>query len=238
MISKFKDVKDLEKVGNKAKFLIEMKKNKFNVPDGFVLDVDTYTEIIKDNDINLKIENLLKKLTKENVNKISSQISNLFNDIEFSEKINNEIENNIDKNKLYAVRSSGTKEDLDEYSFAGQYETFLNVSYEDLKNKIINCYKSMFSEVILNYLLNNNISFTDMRMTVIVQEMIQSECSGICFTINPITGNDKEMVIEVGKGLGENIVSGKVAPEQYYYNWFEKKYKYDENNKLLDKKIL
>lgn len=238
MIAKFDNVKDLEKVGNKAKFLIEMKKNKFNVPDGCVLDVDTYREIIRDNNINSKIENLLKKLTKENVKQISAQISNLFNDIEFSEKINNEIENNIDKNKLYAVRSSGTKEDLDEYSFAGQYETFLNVAYEDLQTKIINCYKSMFSEVILNYLLNNNISFTDIGMTVIVQEMVQSECSGICFTINPITGNDKEMVIEVGKGLGENIVSGKVAPEQYYYNWFEKEYKYDENNELLNKKIL
>ena len=238
MIAKFDNVKNLEKVGNKAKFLIKMKKNNFNVPDGFVLDVDTYREIIKDNNIEIKIEELLGKLNKKNVKEISDKISNLFNNIQFSEKINNEIKNNIDKNKLYAVRSSGTKEDLDEYSFAGQYETFLNVSEEDLQNKIVECYKSMFSEVILNYLLNNNINYTNIGMTVIVQEMVQSECSGICFTINPITGNDKEMVIEVGEGLGENIVSGKIAPEQYYFNWFDKEYKYDKKNKLLDKKIL
>lgn len=238
MILNFENIKDFSKVGNKAKFLSLMKKDGFNVPNGFVIDSDSYKEIINDNKINTKIEQLLKELTKTNVRDISKKITELFNDITLSEQIKYEIEKNIDKNKLYAVRSSGIKEDLDEHSFAGQYETFLNVSFDNLQEKIVECYKSMFSEVILNYLLNSNIDYIDMKMAIIVQEMIQSEYSGICFTINPITGNDKEMIIEVGEGLGENIVSGKVAPEQYFFDWYEKKYKYNKNNKYLDKKML
>ena len=75
-------------------------------------------------------------------------------------------------------------------------------------------------------------------MTVIVQEMVASQCSGICFTLNPLTGNDREMLIEAGEGLGENIVSGKVAPEQYYFNWYEGTYRYEETNRLLKKSLL
>ena len=65
----------------------------------------------------------------------------------------------LDSKKLYAVRSSGTKEDLEGFSFAGQYETFLNTKFKDIYENIVNCYKSMFSTVILSYFINNNISF-------------------------------------------------------------------------------
>lgn len=238
MILKFEDINDFSKVGNKAKFLSLMKKDGFNIPNGFVIDSDSYDEIINLNKIDTKIEKLLKILSKTNVREISEKITELFANITFNEQIKSEIENKIDNNKLYAVRSSGTKEDLDDYSFAGQYETFLNVSAGNVQEKIIECYKSMFSEVILNYLLNSNIDYKNLKMAVIVQEMVQSEYSGICFTINPTTGNDKEMIIEVGEGLGENLVSGKVAPEQYYFDWYNKKYRYNENNKFISKDIL
>lgn len=238
MILRFEDIGDSNKVGNKAKYLSIMKKKGFNVPDGFVIDSDSYAEIIKYNKIDTKINKLLEILTKDNISDISKKIIELFDNLKFKEKIIAEIKNCASENKLYAVRSSGTKEDLEDHSFAGQYETFLNVSYENLNKKIVECFKSMFSEAILSYLLNNNIDYKDMKMTVIVQEMVQSEYSGICFTINPISGNDKEMVIEVGEGLGENIVSGKVEPEQYFYNWYDKEYKNDENNKFLSKKML
>ena len=238
MIVKFEDIKELNKVGNKAKFLSMMKKDGFNVPAGFVIDSDSYVEIIKDNGIADKINQQLEQLNSNNVKEISKNITLLFNNVEFNEQIWKEIEKNVDKTKLYAVRSSGIKEDLDEHSFAGQYDTYLNVPSDKLGEKIIECYKSMFSEVILTYMLNSQINYNDMKMTVIIQEMVQSEYSGICFTINPITGNDKEMIIEVGEGLGENIVSGKVAPEQYYYNWYEKEYKYNTDNKYLSKKLL
>lgn len=233
MLIKFNE-KDNGKIGNKAKFLIEMKSNGFNVPNGIVLDSDTYTQIIKSNKIDNNIENIIKELNKDNAKEISEKILKLFDDVKIEDTIKHEIKANIDLNKNYAIRSSGTKEDLENFSFAGQYETFLNINgIENIEKSIIGCYKSMFSEVLLKYLINNNIELNNLKMSVIIQEMVNSDYSGICFTVNPVTGEDKIMLIEVAKGLGENIVSGKVAPEQYYYNWYEEKTTIDKNNKIL-----
>lgn len=238
MVVKFKDAKCLDEFGNKAKNLVIMKNNKFNIPDGIIVDSSTYNEIIKENKIEKKINRYLSNLTKENTKEISIKIKKLFSSIIINDNTLNKINALIKQNKLYAVRSSGTKEDLENYSFAGQYETFLNVKKDEIPKRIIDCYKSMFSETILAYLLNNNVSFKNLGMTVIIQEMVESELSGICFTLNPITGKDTEMLIEVGEGLGENVVSGKIAPEQYYYDWYHNTYNYDKKNKLMSKKIL
>ena len=234
MIVEFKEEKNLVNVGNKAKNLIEMKANGFNVPDGFVVDSETYFNEIVFNKIDEEINKNLKKLTIENVEEISKEISSLFDGFEFSKKVKEEIISKLNDNKLYAVRSSGMKEDLEEFSFAGQYETYLNTKKRSVLKRIIDCYKSMFSETILSYIINNNISTESLKMSVIVQEMVPSAYSGICFTVDPVTGNDKTMLIEVGEGLGENIVSGQNKPEQYYYNWYDEKVKENENNYLND----
>ena len=238
MIIDFKDKGILSNVGNKARFLIEMKNNNFNVPDGFVVDSDTYSEEISNNKLDQEITKCLKRLNEENISEISKEINSLFDSFKFSNNTVNNINDKLNESKLYAVRSSGTKEDLDNYSFAGQYQTFLNVKKEDVLNKIIECYKSMFSEIILSYFINNNISTEYLKMSVIVQEMVASEYSGICFTVDPISGNDKTMLIEIGEGLGENIVSGQNKPEQYYYNWYEHTYDINKNNHYINEKML
>ena len=230
MIIDFNYKDKISNVGNKAKFLIEMKNNTFNVPDGFVVDSDTYSEEIRNNKLDKEITKCLNRLNKENISEISKEIITLFDSFKFSNNTINKIEELLSERKLYAVRSSGTKEDLDNYSFAGQYQTFLNIKKDDVLNKIIGCYKSMFSEVILSYFVNNNISTDYLKMSVIVQEMVSSEYSGICFTVDPISGNDKTMLIEVGEGLGENIVSGQNKPEQYYYNWHENTFEIAQKN--------
>ncbi len=140
MIKKF-SYEDTTGVGNKAKFLMEMKKAGFNVPDGFVLDSDTYKEGIKYNALDSKIKGLLDELNKDNVDEISDKICSLFDDFKFKEETEKEILSLVKKDQLYAVRSSGTKEDLDEFSFAGQYKTFLNVEVKDILKNIIDCYK-------------------------------------------------------------------------------------------------
>ncbi len=238
MIKNFLEMNNASDVGNKAASLIELRKEGFPVPDGFVIDKDTYLEIIRTNQIEDAINTLLRQLTIENLTTTSKAICSLFEGLTIPSSIKEEIYGKLSADKSYAVRSSGTKEDMETHSFAGQYETFLNVTAESVIDKMLLCYQSMFSEVILSYFLNNHISFSNMAMSVIVQEMADAEYSGICFTLNPLTGNDTEMLIEVGEGLGENIVSGKVAPEQYYFDWYQESFHFDPKNRFLDSKLL
>lgn len=221
------------KLGNKGKFLLLMKQNGFNVPDGFILDSDTYDETVRGKAEEI-ISQALENLNKDNIKETSNGLNELFDKIKLPEKTADEIKSIVRSDKLYAVRSSGTKEDLDEFSFAGQYQTFLNTKPEDVEARVIDCYKSMFSEIILSYLVNRKIDTSELKMSVVVQEMVASDKSGICFTIDPVTGNDKTMLIEVSEGLGEDIVSGKTVPEQYHYNWYDNK----ESDRKADNKLI
>ena len=221
------------KLGNKGKFLLLMKQNGFKVPDGFVLDSDTYDETVRGKAEEI-IFQALENLNKDNIKETSNGLNELFNKIKLPERTADEIKSIVRSGKLYAVRSSGTKEDLEEFSFAGQYQTFLNTKPEDVEARVIDCYRSMFSEIILSYLVNRKIDLKDLKMSVVVQEMVASDKSGICFTIDPVTGNDKTMLIEVSEGLGEDIVSGKTVPEQYHYNWYDNK----ETDRKADNKLI
>lgn len=238
-----KDETREEKLGNKGKFLLQMKKNGFEVPGGFILDSDVYMETIRANGLEERIGQALKHLTRYTVTQVSKEIRELFAQAALPAAIAEQVGRMAKDGQLYAVRSSGTKEDLDQYSFAGQYETFLNVRKEELCEKIMGCYQSLFGEVVLHYLADHPELLGEMavsgesrpanaeaaggdeengfRMSVVVQEMVPAEYSGICFTVNPVTGADKEMLMEVSEGLGENIVSGKTRPEQYFYDWYE-----------------
>ena len=130
-----------------------------------------------------------------------------------------------------AVRSSGALEDLGQASFAGQYETFLNVnSMEELKKRIKDCFDSRHSERVKDYLKHKKIewSLETLRMSVLIQKMVDSKISGVIFTLNPMTGIEEEMFVEFCEGLGERLVSGHVTPSQVVYDWFEDK-KQNEN---------
>ena len=210
-----------DKLGNKGKFLLQMTKAGFNVPGGFILDSDVYDEFIGYNKLAGKVDEAIGRLSKDNIKEISSEICEAFEGASLPDSVIDSIYERVKSLKLYAVRSSGTKEDLDNFSFAGQYQTFLNVGGSDVPSKVIGCYKSMFSEVILSYLVDHTVDLSDLKMSVVVQDMVDSDLSGICFTINPTTGIDTEELIEVSEGLGENIVSGKTVPEQYFYDWYK-----------------
>ena len=116
---------------------------------------------------------------------------------------------------LVAVRSSATAEDLAEASFAGQQSTYLNVSGEDeVIRAVQDCWASLFEER-PSYRRQTGFDDTAVRIAVVVQSMVQSERSGIMFTINPVTGDVDGMVIEAIMGLGEAAVSGMVTPDMY-----------------------
>jgi len=117
--------------------------------------------------------------------------------------------------KYVAVRSSATVEDGWKNSFAGQFETFLFVSKKDLINKVIECQNWTKLERIQLYYQKRNIDISKIKIAVIVQKMINSEQSGICFTKNPITWNQDEIMIEAVYWLGEAAVSWLVTPDNY-----------------------
>ena len=210
--------------GNKAGNLIEMKKAGFNVPDGIIFDAEEYRSFVAKNNIADKISGLMDKLTPDNAGETGEAIGELFAGLKPDTEMISKIESLTDSSKSYAVRSSATKEDLAEFSFAGQYKTFLNTKgAEEIAEKVIECYRSMFDKTGISYIATNRIDPDALAMAVVIQEMVDSDISGICFTVNPVTGNDKIMLIEVVKGLGENIVSGRVNPEQYGYDKYEMK---------------
>lgn len=115
-----------------------------------------------------------------------------------------------------AVRSSGALEDLEGASFAGLYETFLNVdSYESLVSSIKNCFESVHHTRVKDYFTQKGLDPSLAKMSVIVQKQIQSKISGVMFTVHPLEGKEEEIYIECCEGLGERLVSGHVTPSLY-----------------------
>lgn len=121
-----------------------------------------------------------------------------------------------------AVRSSGTLEDGLKTSFAGQFDTFLHIStHEELAQAVKQCWLSMYGERVMAYCRHHTIAPEKMAMSVLIQGQIDAEYSGVVFTANPMTGNDKEMIMEVVEGMGEALVQGSVTPYRYHYQWFD-----------------
>lgn len=112
-----------------------------------------------------------------------------------------------------AVRSSATAEDSAAASFAGQLETYLNTNRQDLIQNIENCWQSLKTKRVQEYSKAQNIDEDKNAVAVIVQGMVDSHKSGVAFTVNPVTNNDNEMLIEASWGLGELIVQGTITPE-------------------------
>jgi pyruvate,water dikinase len=134
------------------------------------------------------------------------------------------------KDRPVAVRSSATAEDLPNASFAGQQESFLNVlGYVEVVKRVQDCWASLFSARAIFYRQEQGFDHFKVGIAVPVQAMIESEVSGIMFSVNPITNNKSQISIEAGYGLGQTIVSGEVTPDQYLISKFD--------FKILDRNI-
>ena len=114
-----------------------------------------------------------------------------------------------------AVRSSASAEDSEAASYAGQQETFLEVEgVEEVRKRIIDCWASFFSERAIFYRGEKG-SLDDLRMAVVVQKMVDADKAGVAFSNHPVTRRKDRMMIEAVHGLGEQVVSGEVTPDQY-----------------------
>lgn len=134
--------------------------------------------------------------------------------------------------EMSSVRSSADVEDSPTDSFAGQFDTYLGVSINELQEKIDLCMKSASNEGAAEYIRKREIESADVKMSVIVQKMIDADCSGVMFTSNP-QGIMNECVITVGKGTGDNVVSDRTDTTSYYYNTNDGLYYYEGNVDFL-----
>ena len=175
-----------------------------------------------------KADNLIK-LRDAGINVPAFTIISASDDVEPSEKLTFVSEGSA---SLYAVRSSCNLEDGAGSSFAGQFDTYLNVRPEDVPSKIKLCRESMYSDNVKKYMEYHHLSDEDLKMCVIVQEMADADKAGVLFTSNP-QGILNESVISVARGLGEGVVSGSSETTTYYYNNTDKVYYYEGREDLL-----
>jgi len=197
------------------------------VPNGFAVTAEGYDYFIQFNNLEEKIHNVLKGLDTHNIedlHKRGEEIRNLIKGGEFPEDLKNEILSAFQKLKeeygedlTVAVRSSATAEDLPGASFAGQQETYLNVSEKDLLEKIKFCFASLFTDRAISYREDKGFDHFKVKLSVGVQKMVRSDVgsSGVMFTIDPDNGCPNVIVINSVFGLGELIVQGKVVPDEF-----------------------
>src|SRR3989338_8342351 len=117
--------------------------------------------------------------------------------------------------KYVAVRSSATAEDSGEAAWAGQLDSFLNTTEKDVLDKVKHCWASLFTPRAIFYRFEKDLHKTKISVAVVVQKMVNSEKSGIAFSVHPVTQDYNQLIIEGGLGLGEAIVSGSVTPDSY-----------------------
>lgn len=222
----FKEISknDIPLAGGKGANLGEMTQAKIPVPDGFVITSKAYFDFIEHISLKHKILTELSGLDVSDSDAlfaVSKKIKTAFMAAEMPEDLAKQIKTYYhelcgEHDHLVAVRSSATAEDLPDASFAGQQETYLNIKgWEDVVKNVQKCWASLFESRAIFYRADKGYSHLKVGIAVPVQLMVQSEVSGIMFTINPITNNPTELSIEAAWGLGQPIVSGEVTPDQY-----------------------
>ncbi len=227
----FEDVRnvDVSIVGGKNASLGEMINSGLPVPPGFAVTAFSYERYIQEEKIAEQIYKIIKEtVTNPNDPKqydvASKKIRELIEKTDMPKDMENairtaykELNKRLElKDTFVAVRSSATAEDLPDASFAGQQETYLNVKgADDLIDKVRKCWSSLFTPRAIFYRNEKGFPHEKVFISVGVQKMVNSGCAGVMFTINPVTGNRDEIVIEGNYGLGETVVSGVVNPDDF-----------------------
>ena len=213
----------LERIGGKGRSLARMARNGFAVPGGFLVTADAYRKFVADNDLQNTILEMARPELKDGYpafDSCSEEISALIMQNPMSDALVQEIKAAYaalpEENPPVAVRSSANAEDLPDFSFAGQQETYLNVrNGDEVIEAVRNCWASLWTAQAISYRHQNGIDQGVVAMAVVVQLMVPSEVSGILFTANPATGERSELIINSSFGLGEAVVGGQVTPDTF-----------------------
>ena len=173
-------------IGGKAKALVQLYQNNFLIPNGFVITTEFFNLFLKKDDIS------------------GNDLAIIFKYIDACSPLG-----------FVAVRSSASVEDSSEQSFAGQFETVLNIKKEDVSEAITKCWQSLYGSRVFIYDKQEN---SERKMAVLIQEMIYPEVSGVAFSLHPVTKDSNSIVIEAVFGNNELLVQGAVTPDCYVVN--------------------
>jgi len=221
--------------GGKAANLGELCRIKgVQVPEGFCITTAAFKRIMEED---LSINQLLHQLSllkpedKGNITSIGRVLRNSIESVKMPAAIREAIVSELrmyGEQFAYAIRSSATAEDLPTASFAGQQDTYLNITGEQsVLQHISKCWASLFTDRAITYRIQNGFNHRKVQLAVIVQKMVFPQAAGILFTADPVTSNRKILSIDAGFGLGEALVSGIVNADVYKVH----------NGKVIDKKI-
>ena len=212
LIKAFKQISknDVSSAGGKGASLGEMIRAKIPVPSGFVVLVEAFDRFLEETDLVAEIASQIKQINFKDINSVD-KASNVIRDL---------------------ISDTGVSKEL-ERAFQGELETYLNTDKNNLIENIKNCWSSLFTPRALFYAFEKGIITQagqkkiraktckklahcySVAVAVVVQKMVQSEISGISFTVHSVTQDRNQMVIEAGYGLGEAIVGGKITPDTY-----------------------
>ncbi|MFA9415035.1 phosphoenolpyruvate synthase [Natrinema sp. HArc-T2] len=211
---------DLEKVGGKGASLGELTGAGLPVPPGFVVTAGTYRSFIEEAEIDEELFAAVDVDVDDSaaLADAADRAQELILETPFPDDLREEIVESYREvgngEAFVAVRSSATAEDLPDASFAGQQETFLNVTEDELLKRVRECWASLFTQRAIYYRQEQGFDHSVVNIAVVVQQMVDAEKSGVMFTSHPSTG-DPTMIIEAAWGLGEAVVSGAVSPDNY-----------------------
>lgn len=199
------------------------------IPPGFAITANAFSILISKSGVSDKIYSLLSTLNPRNTKELvksGQEIRTLIRNAGIPREVTEEIRDAYNqlcircevKNLDVAVRSSATAEDLPNASFAGQQETFLNIrGAEDLLVACLNCFASLFTDRAISYRFSKDFEHKKVRLSICVQQMVRSDLasSGVIFTLDTESGARNVILINSAYGLGENIVGGRVDPDEF-----------------------
>ncbi|MBI4087069.1 hypothetical protein HY416_03785 [Candidatus Kaiserbacteria bacterium] len=211
---------DAASAGGKGASLGEMTQAGIPVPPGFVVLAGAFEQFLEETDLLAEIDTILHTVQKEEMHTVehaSEKIQQLILEAKMPADIAAEIEKQFKglDTPYVAVRSSATAEDSLSAAWAGQLDSYLNTTADTLLQNVQRCWASLFTPRAIFYRFEKDLHTTKISVAVVVQKMVESEVSGIAFSVHPVTEDRNQLIIEAGFGLGEAIVSGQITPDSY-----------------------
>jgi pyruvate,water dikinase len=211
---------DISAAGGKGASLGELTKIGMRVPSGFVVLTNAFELYLERSGLKEKLAEASKEIRhsgRAKTERVLAVIRAGAMNAEIPSEVIREIKDASGQleGKRVAVRSSATIEDSKKEAWAGEFESCLNVTTNQIIRSVRICWASFFTSDVVFLTLRGGERRPKPSMAVVIQKMVQSKVSGVCFTVHPISRDNNQLIIEAAFGLGDSVVEGKVVPDRY-----------------------